>query len=426
MSDVPVNPAPASAPEPNPTPQVNEVVINQNPINSSNPVGQQAPDRPVGDLPGSTVRPPSRREAIQAAFDRANKTPGASEKTPQRPAPQAAEAKKGHNQPPEDTSEERLDLKKRPNDQPRSERGTFAPRQRDTDAQTAQDAGVRSEARPGQPVRTLPEGTPYREPPPRMADHAKAEWAATPEKVRGEVYRMHQEFDGAYRRYKADHDTMNTIRPFHQMAQEHGTTLDRALTNYVTMENKLRSDVIGGLDVIVNNLNLRTPDGRRLGLRDIAYHVLNQSPEQTKLVQQSNAQTAQSHQIGQLSQMVNTLAQGIQQMQHRERFVQTRSAVDVFADDGNHPRFDELGDLIENELKLGFSLDAAYRRAELLRPGTRAAQTRNPSAQTRNSDRSIHGSPDAGPSNGTQRRQGPPPGRREAISNAIKRVGGQF
>jgi hypothetical protein len=259
-----------------------------------------------------------------------------------------------------------------------------------------------------------------------MADHAKAEWAATPEKVRGEVYRMHQEFDGAYQRYRGDHETMNSIRPFHQMAQEHGTTLDRALTNYVTMENKLRSDVIGGLDIIVNNLNLRTPDGRRLGLRDVAYHVLNQSPEQTKLVQQSNAQTAQSHQIGQLSQMVNTLAQGIQQMQHREKFVQTRSAVDVFADDGNHPRFDELGDLIEAELKNGYSLEDAYRRAELLRPGTRAPQKGTPSAQTRNSDRSIYGSPDAGPSNGTQRRQGPPPGRREAISNAIKRVGGQF
>ncbi len=62
-----------------------------------------------------------------------------------------------------------------------------------------------------------------------MAEHAKAEWAAAPESVRGEVHRMQQEFDEAYHKYRGDHETMNTIRHFHDMAREHGTTLDRAL-----------------------------------------------------------------------------------------------------------------------------------------------------------------------------------------------------
>ena len=33
---------------------------------------------------------------------------------------------------------------------------------------------------------------------------------------------------------------MQTIRPYQQMAREQGTTLERVLNNYVSMEQKLR------------------------------------------------------------------------------------------------------------------------------------------------------------------------------------------
>jgi hypothetical protein len=413
MSDVTVAPA-GSAP---PAVQ-NEVPINENPVASPTPIGSQAPDKPTGDIKGSEARPPSRREAIQKAFERAANPPPKGEKPPQKAAP-VAEAKPGHNHPPEQT--EGLDLKKRPADQPRGDRGQFAPRQQDVPRQQNPQPGQQQAPQ----ARPLPEGTPYRDPPQRFSEKAKQDWAAAPESVRADIHRMHQEFNGAYQQYRADHEAMNPIRHFQEMATSHGTTLQRALSNYVAMETKLRQDVIGGLDIIVNNLNLQTPEGRKLNLRDIAYHVLNQSPEQHKLVQTSNAQNAQSQQIGQLHQMVNSLAQGIQQMQTAQQFSYTRSAVDQFAD--AHPRFDELGDLIENELKFGFDLETAYRRAELLRPGTHAAQTRNSTtAQTRPIDRSISGAPDAGPSNGTSRKSEKPVGRREAIQNAIKRVNGSL
>src|SRR6185369_12745708 len=157
---------------------------------------------------------------------------------------------------------------------------------------------------------------------------------------------------------------------------------------------------------------------------DLAWAYLNQTPEQHKLTQNENAQTAQSHQIGQLHSMVNTLAQGIQEMQYERKFTHTRSALDRYAD--THPRFDELGDLIEQEIKFGFDVDTAYRRALLLRPAT-AAQTRTTTAQTRTDpDRSIHGAPANGPANGAQRRNGKPPERREAIARAIKHVNGSL
>jgi hypothetical protein len=114
------------------------------------------------------------------------------------------------------------------------------------------------------------------------------------------------------------------------------------------------------------------------------------------------------------------LKQHLAQMHTQQQFVYTRSQVDQFAD--SHPRFDELGDLIEQELKFGFDLETAYRRAELFRPTTHAAQTRTPSAQTRPADKSISGSPDVSPSNGASRSK-KPVGRREAIQNAMRANG---
>jgi hypothetical protein len=426
-----------SAPPPS-APPATETPINTNPPSQPNAVGPQAPQAPVGDLKGSDHRPLSRREAIQAAFDRANKgqEPPKTKPAP-KPAPKAAEAKPGHNQPPEPVAEDKpkINLKKRPDDQDpktldtqprtRGEGGRFAPRAPQADAPGQQPSAPGAAKSPGRALQPLPEGTPFRDPPPRMADHAKAEWSAAPASVRGEVHRMEQEFGKAYQAYRDTWQAFQPIARFHNMAAQQGTTLEKALDNYVNIENKLRADVVGGLDVIVNNLNLRSPDGKKLGLRDIAYHVLQQSPEQLKQIQQGNAQHAASQQIGALHNEIAGLKQTLNQWQTEQQFSYTRSQVDQFAD--SHPRFDELGVLIQAELELGFDLETAYRRAELLKPATQAPQTRTappPAAQTRTADRSISGSPGSTGSNPAPRRSEKPVGRREAISNAISRVRG--
>jgi len=415
-----------------PTPSNYEVTINQNPTNTPNPLGPQAPDAPTGDIKGSEHRPMSRREAIQAAFDRANNPPPKSKPAETKEAKEAkpADAKKGHNQPPEDTPTEKFDLKKRPSDVPRGERGQFAPRQRADEAdgqQRPELANAGQTGQPGQRANPLPDHAPYREPPPRFSEPGKAEWAAAPESVRADVYRMHREFDGAYQQYRGAAEAFMPVAKYHQMAQQHGTTLEKALESYTGIEMKLRADPVAGLDNIVYNLGLTDPEtGRRLNLRDIAYHVLSQTPEQLKQLQQGNQQSAAQQQIGALHREVTGLKGALHQMHTAQQFHYTRSQVDQFAD--QHPRFDELGPLIENELKLGFDLETAYRRAELLHPATHAAQTRTASAQTRptNIDRSISGAPEAGPSNGQSRPKGPPPSRREAVQNAIRRVQGSM
>lgn len=418
MTDTSVSVAPPF--EPNPTPQAQtEVPINPDPPSSPSPITNAPPEAP-----------PSRRDAIKAAFDRATKQQDAKSTTnlktsPEQTKAKPAEAKPGHNKPPEET--DKLDLKKRPDNQPRGDRGQFAPRVKENLSEvgaTPESSYTKSGTVQERVKNELPENSPFREPPPRMAEHARREWAAAPESVRGEVHRMHQEFSNAYNQMKGAHDAFQPIARFHQMAQEHGTTLDQALENYTSMERKLRSDVIGGLDVIVNNLGLKSPDGQPINLRDIAYHVLSQSPDQLRQVQMGNTQQAAGQQIGALHQEIEGLKSALHQMHTQQQFTYTRAQVDQFAD--SHPRFDEIGTLVKQELELGFDLETAYRRAELLAPATRAAQTGTPAAQTRApADRSISGSPGGvNGSNPSPRRNEKPVGRREAISNAIKRVNG--
>jgi hypothetical protein len=418
MSDVGIAPAPASAPasapSAPPSAPAREVAVDPSPTTIPSPVGPQAPSKPA--------EPNDRRAAITKAFERARTEP---------PPATRARPGMGHNQPPEPMKKEapaaaeKIDLKKRPDQQPmpRAEHGHFAAKA------SASPSAPPRQSQPGtaqptyQAAPPLPAHAPYREPLGRMDERAKAEWAATPESVRGSMYRMHAEFSKAYQRFQNDHKIMRSIRPFHRMARAQGTTLRNALTNYVGIEQKLRTDPIAGLDNIVNNLNLRTRDGQQLGLRDIAWHILNQTPDQHRALQAQNTQTALGQQLGRLSRQQGAIAQQMQQLHYERQFAHTRWEVDRFAE--THPRLDELSERIAQELRLGFDLPTAYARADRLHPATHAAQTRTTTAtaQTRSSDRSISGAPVGGSSNGARRQRGSATAR-DAVSRAIQRVNG--
>lgn len=430
MSDVTVAPsggAPAAAPS--------ETVVDTSTTHSPNPVGSQAPDKPVDD---AANRRETIRQNIQAAADRASKQQeeggrrdAQRRQDGAREAPRAADARPGHNNPPEQTPRERAP-------QPR-EQGRFArapdggqpansPNNRTNNSPAnyagnsrVNSTGNNSADNPPRNYERLPEGTPYRVPLKRFSEESKAAWAQTPEPVRADIHRMSQDFAKHYQSVSNDLEAYKPLRAYHELAQSQGTTLERALQNYVSMEQKLREDVVGGLDVIIRNLNLRGPDGEQLGLRDVAYHILNMSPDQHRLTQQQNQQVAAQHQIGALHQEIAGLKNYLQQVHTQQRYAQTRSGVDAFAQ--SHPRFDELGDLIEQEIKLGFPLEDAYRRAELLRPGHASGSARTTSAQTRQADRSITGAP-SGSSNGAAVRRGPPGTRRDDIMDAIRAVRG--
>jgi hypothetical protein len=410
-------------------PAATEVPINPSPVSAPSPIGSQAPQAPADDVKGSPHHPKSARETIQEAYDRALNPPTKPQRQAPKEPPKAAEAKPGHNKPPEKT--EPFNLKKPPAEQPRGDHGRFTPRQESAagklplPATEGDGAAISSQPAPS-PHPQLPHNAPYRDPPPRMDEAAKAEWHATPESVRGSMHRMHREFAQAYEQYRGAAEAFQPIAHYHQMAQQHGTTLQKALDNYTGMEAKLRSDVIAGLDLIVHNLGLTddgTPNGQRIGLRDIAYHVLSQTPDQLRSLQQGNTVSATQHQLYALQQQQANMANAVQQIQYGLQYGQTRSAIDVFADDGKHPRFDELSAAIDQELNSGYDLETAYRRADLLYPATQAAQTRTASAQTRPPDRSISGAPGGSGSNGSQpSKRAEPRSIRDSVEHAARRV----
>jgi hypothetical protein len=358
-------------------------------------------------------------------------------KPAEKPAPKAAEAKIGHNQPPEQT--EKFDLKKRPSEQPRSEGGRFGSKQPppeqgeirrghfDAQAGVQTAKGVTgTQPAQGQSYPSLPSHAPFAQPPARMAESAKRDWAATPETVRGDIHRLQSEFAKAYQFYRADHEAFKPLKQYHQLAQQQGTTLEKAMGNYMGIEETLRRNPIEGLNQIIHNLNLVDPQtGKRIDIRDVSYTVLSQTPEQLQMMQQGNVQTAASNQIGALHQEVKGLKTALNQMHNQQQFVYTRSAVDQFAE--SHPRLDDeaFGEIVKREIQLGFDLPTAYRRAELLQPATHAEQIRTTPAQTRPPDRSISGAPAVAPSNGAARRpKEPSPTPQAAVQRAMRAMNG--
>jgi hypothetical protein len=400
------------------------VVIDQNPVNTPAPVGAQAPPRPP-EKPSD--RASSRRESIANAFKKSREgveIPAAKPRIGHNQPPEAIDAEKAAAPPRQQTST--IDLRRPPL---RGRGGRFAPQAPQPGQQSGQQPG---QQRAPQQYAELPHNAPYRQVPSRMKPEAQRAWHATPDHVRGEVHRMLKEFHGFYQKAKSDIDVMQSIRPYHELAKSQGTSLERALSNYVTMENKLREDPIAGLDVLIHNMNLRTSDGYQLTLPDVARYVLSRTPEQHALTQSGNVQGAHNAQIAQLNQQVQQLTNALHHMhnqqQFAQRYTQTRHGVDRFAE--THPRTDELAPAITQELRAGYSLEQAYQRATLLHPHP-AAQTRGPSpqpAQTRAADRSISGAPAGAPVSGrAARRPGvPPPSRRDIIANAVRRVNGSL
>jgi hypothetical protein len=353
----------------------------------------------------------------------------------------------GHNKPPEamakepEKAAEKAERTSKPSEaqQRYREAGKFA---RDPAKPAPEQPAAEARATPGQQqlplepakpaIKPLDERAPYREPPGRFSEQAKQEWHSSPESVRGAVYQMAREFQGAYEKYKGDHTVMEELRPYQDLVTKQNTSIRKALDNYYGIEQKIRQDWVGGIDIVVQNVaranGWKRADGSPITVQDFAHHVLSMTPEQHQMSRQQNSQTSAEMRIGQLHQQVEEQNQILRQMVYQQKFAGTRAEVDKFAE--QHPRFDELADQIKLELDLGFPLEQAYARADKLRPSSapQAAQTRTHSAQTRKT--SISGAPDGNgvattrPSAG-QRRNGEAkhPTIQESLERAARRVG---
>jgi len=375
-------------------------------------VGKQTPDKSPEQVAQENAV--ARREALEKAYEKAKVD------ATKRAAAKEADAKDAKPDP-KQAKPDAKDAKPQTQPRTRGDGGRFVAGQPGT-APEGEDAG-QAAAQQSPRHAPLPETAPYREAPPRFSEAAKADWHGAPESVRGAVTQAIQQYERGIQQYRQAAEAFQPLAEYHQMAQQEGTDLPTVVRNYVGMEQKLRGDLFGGLELIIHNLGMKHPDGSRVSAYDVAAAYLQQSPEQRRLTQQNNNSQAQHHYITQLHQEVKSLATGFHQMQYQQRYQSTLSDINRFAD--THPGFDERSDLIKQELDHGYPLDVAYERAMKLRPGngsTHAAQTRNTSAQTRDEiDRSISGAPanGAAASHRAPKKSG---SNREALSNALRRA----
>lgn len=391
--------APA-APEANTVP-IENTASAPSPIDSSGP--ERAPEPVVEQKPSA-----SPREALDKAFAKVEAKGKETEAKPVDTKPEVkAEAK--------------------PDPKPRDETGKFASKQIEDakkQAAPAADLQQRAQAQQTEPIKQ----TNYAEAPKGYSDAAKAEWDNTPEAVRGDAHRRQGELEKGINQYR---EIVEPLKPYLQRAQQSGTTIDKALEQYVGIEDLLRRDLFAGLERIIANTGVKNQDGRPATLRDIAGAIVGQPTDQA-LAQNDQAMQQMRAENHALKQENDALKQENQARFESENLTRVTS----FAE--KHPRFEELSNEIALEVKMiqqfqpeidhDQLLEMAYRRADRLNP---AATVPNPTqapvipaqpaadVQPKGS-KSISGAPSQGSSPAAKR----PPAKsnREALDRAFASI----
>jgi|GEM_PF-6886368 len=171
-----------------------------------------------------------------------------------------------------------------------------------------------------EPTQDKPDPKPsaYKEPPSGFDDAAKKEWDATPESVRGAMNRRFQEMERGLHQHKQTAQEYEPLRKYADMAKESGTDLQSALHRYTQIETELGRDPVSGLQAVVANLGLKKQDGSPVTLRDIAAHIMGQSPDQAASRQEATISRL-TQTISQLQQQIGGFSQHVEQQQQQSR-----------------------------------------------------------------------------------------------------------
>ena len=94
-------------------------------------------------------------------------------------------------------------------------------------------------------------------PPQRFSAEAKTAWADAPAAVKGEIGRAISELEAGLRQKDAQ---LAPMKPYFDLAKEHGVEVPTVLGNYIRMEQLLAQDVRKGLEAIAQNFGITFDD----------------------------------------------------------------------------------------------------------------------------------------------------------------------
>jgi hypothetical protein len=376
---------------PAPDADVGGAVINENAPAFNSPLGSQIPPDAQAK-PEAPAKPASLDDSIDRAIAKSAEKQAAAAKAPEPKADAKADAKPEPKAAPE-----------------RGEGGKFVAKQPDAAAAAAKDAP--KPADPAKPSFTASEA------PQRFSDDAKKEWATAPESVRRETERAIKELTDGFQKYKQSAERDQTLNEFHEMAKASGKELSGVVREYVNMENKLRTDLLGGLDTICQRMGV--------SLRDVAAHVMGQKPEE-----QASQQDAVIRELRQTVARLEQQVGGVTQTIEQQREQATLTEINKFASE--HPRFEELAEDIAFFMKSGRAKDLpeAYDLAERLNPApagqaketapaASSAAPPEPPVHPDKGQKSINGAPSAGSSPAAKKRTS------KSLDEALDRAFGQ-
>ena len=265
-------------------------------------------------------------------------------------------------------------------ERPRGPDGKFAAKDGDKKETAEPPAEPEGGAKQPEAKEEAPKG--FDEAPARFSADAKAAWKDAPKEVRAEAHRMMRELEDGL----AQKDQIiEPLKPYMEMAQKHGTTMQDALANYTRIDALLHQSPAEGYRHLARTMG-HSPE-------QVAALLTGQQPGQPdprdQEIQRLNGEMRQMQQ--QLAK-VNT---GLQSQ--REQAVLEQ--VNQFAT--QNPRFNELANDITEMLATGYatSLEDAYQKASRLNPAPPEPEPTPPApppaAQTREA-KSVTGAPSAG------------------------------
>lgn len=237
---------------------------------------------------------------------------------------------------------------------------------------------------------------PSLKPPTSWSPTAKVEFEKLPPAVQQAVAKREEEVNSGFAKFQ----DYKPIERYMEMAKQSGTTLDRALENYVGIENDLRQDMVSGVARICQNQGIHPV---ALANQILARH--GASPQQDGAGETQANQTAQVD-LSPVMQKISALETFINQQQSAT----VNSEIERFASDPKHTFFEnvkaDMGRLINSGQ--AENLEVAYDKAcwankeirELLIKQQAVSSSAKPAEEAvqraRAADKAIGGAPSAG------------------------------
>lgn len=285
----------------------------------------------------------------------------------------------------------------------RDEQGRFAPKVDTAEKEVAKpEAAAAPIDSPEAPNPT--DAAPAVRPPTSWSPTAKVEFDKLPadHPIKLAVAKREEEVNNGFAKFQE----YKPVERFMEMAKQSGTTLDKALENYVGIENRLRQDFQGGITEICQRQGIHPV---ALANAILARH--GASPQQDGTGETQAHQQAQSQDPAVIQKLTALEQRLSQQEAQREREINTQVQTELqhFASDPKHPFYEnvkaDMGFLI-NSGKAG-DLQDAYDKACRLNPeiyDLLIKQQAVPSAKpadkalerARAADKAIGGAPSAG------------------------------